>query len=442
MSELIDNRAERIRRLKEVVRGLHEGQDPDRVKGRLEELVRHCDAGEIAAMEQALMAEGVPVQEIMGMCDLHSQVVRELLVRRTSEAIPPGHPVDVFRRENEALEATAAELRRALSRLSAGPEEARVDPGKLAECRQVFGRLMDVDKHYARKENLLFPVLERYGITGPSKVMWGKDDEVRELLRGLGESFGGAEATAGEWRVVVETVAGPALDALEEMVRKEEHILLPMALDTLSRADWAEIWEQSPEIGWCLVEPGEDYRPPVREDAELPREVAARADQQGVALHLIRPASRGEEPATGKVIFPTGSLDLDQIRAIFRTLPVDVTFVDAEDRVRYFSDGPARIFVRPKTVIGRKVQHCHPPASVDVVERILDDFRAGRQDAAEFWIELRGRFVHIRYFALRDEGGRYLGTLEVTQDLTHERALRGERRLLQYDESVGDEPRA
>jgi DUF438 domain-containing protein len=135
----------------------------------------------------------------------------------------------------------------------------------------------------------------------------------------------------------------------------------------------------------------------------------------------------------GALVFPTGSLNLDQLGAIFRTLPVDLTFVDADDRVRFFTEGKKRVFVRPKAIIGRKVEHCHPPASVHIVEQIVSDFRSGRQDVAEFWIEVKGQFVHIRYFAVRDEKGTYLGTLEVTQDLTKERSLEGERRLLQYD---------
>jgi hypothetical protein len=146
-----------------------------------------------------------------------------------------------------------------------------------------------------------------------------------------------------------------------------------------------------------------------------------------------RAASLPEAVGRGLVVLPTGALGLEQLKAIFATLPVDITFVDAENRVRFFSEGPNRVFARPKAILGRLVQHCHPPGSVGVVERILSDFRSGRQDVAEFWIDFKGRFAHIRYFALRDEGGVYLGTLEVTQDLTRERSLQGERRLLQYE---------
>jgi hypothetical protein len=139
-------------------------------------------------------------------------------------------------------------------------------------------------------------------------------------------------------------------------------------------------------------------------------------------------------PVADAISLPTGNLSLEQLISIFKTLPVDLTFVDADDRVAFFSEGPQRVFSRSKAIVGRKVQHCHPPRSVDVVDRILSDFREGRQNVAEFWINFHGRFVHIRYFAVRDDKGKYAGTLEVTQDASRIRALEGERRLLEYDE--------
>lgn len=449
MSELIDNRAHRIRTLKEVVRHLHQGHAAAQVKERLAALVRECDASEIAAMEQELMAEGVPASEILGLCDLHSQVVRDILVERASAPPPPGHPVDTFRRENEALREQARAMRAALAALAppdADPQ-APADPGRLLECRKAFAGLMDVEKHYQRKEHLLFSMLERHGITGPSKVMWGKDDEVRGLLKELGTALAESGGTAGEWRRVAQAVAEPALAALEEMVFKEERILLPMSLQNLTETEWGEIFAQSPQFGYCIVDPREGWTPAAAK-SEVPEAAAAEAARSGVAFAAVAAGARavplpmlgqskpqpvGGAVNQGLVVLPTGALGLEQLKAIFATLPVDLTFVDAEDRVRFFSEGPNRVFARPRAILGRLVQHCHPPSSVDVVERILSDFRAGRQSVAEFWIELHGRFAHIRYFALRDEKGAYLGTLEVTQDLTRERSLQGERRLLQYE---------
>ena len=423
------------------------------MKARLAALVRECDASEIAAMEQELMAEGVPVQEIMGMCDLHSQVVRDILVEKASAPPPPGHPVDTFRRENEALRAQAASLRSALATLApeGADEEAPVDAAHHLVCRRLFSGLMDVEKHYQRKENLLFSFLERHGITGPSTVMWGKDDEARALLKELGNALAETGGTAGEWQLVARTVAEPALAAVEEMIFKEERILLPMALQTLTATEWGEIFA-SPPVRLLPRRPARGLRAAGRGERRAGKPRAPRPRAPGVAFAGPSPPARAPCPspwpaqrgrARGESVpeavrqgagrAPHRRLSLEQLKAVFATLPVDVTFVDADDRVRFFSEGKDRVFARPKAILGRLVQHCHPPGSVDVVERILSDFRSGRQDVAEFWIDFKGRFAHIRYFALRDENGAYLGTLEVTQDLTRERALQGERRLLEYE---------
>lgn len=410
MSEIIDNNSKRIKTLKEIIKKLHAGHPPEEVKQELTELVRQADSSEIAAMEQELLDEGMPVEEVQAMCDLHSQVLRDLIVESSSREIVSGHPVDTMRRENEALTELVAEMRGILAEIETPGGDADLTR-QLETLRGHYNNLMDVEKHYQRKENLLFPCLERHGVTGPSKVMWGKDNEVRELLKALGEALGETRAESGEWKIVAETVAAAALDAVEEMVFKEKEILFPMSLQTLTEDEWGEIWSQSPEYGWCLVEPGTGYRPP---EAGAPKKVAG---------------SGGSEA----VMFSTGSLKFEQLRGLLKVLPVDLTFVDNQDRVAFFSESAERIFPRSKTIIGRKVQHCHPPKSVDTVERIINDFRTGKQNSAEFWIQFQGKFVHIRYFAVRDEGGNYIGTLEVTQDLTPLRKLEGERRLLSYD---------
>ncbi|MBP7677516.1 MAG: DUF438 domain-containing protein [Thermoanaerobaculia bacterium] len=410
MSELINNREKRIEELKGIIRHLHAGAPADEVRGQLREIVRETDATEIAAMEQSLIADGMPVEEVRAMCDLHSQVLREFVVPAPAVGkVPPGHPVDTFRRENEAILASVARLREALGALAAvATAEAR------DRARAAANELFDVEKHYRRKEELLFPFLEKHGIVGPSKVMWAKDDEARGFLKALAEALGVEEASGEEWRLVVETVGEPAAAALAEMVSKEELVLLPLSLGTLSADEWGLVHAESPRVGWCLVPPREGWMPPL---PSFPSD----------ALSL---------PAGRAVALPSGHLTLEQLQGLFEALPVDLTFVDADDRVAFFSEGPDRVFSRTRAILGRKVQHCHPPKSVDVVERILADFRAGAQSVAEFWLELHGRFVHVRYFAVRDAQGAYQGCLEVTQDATRIRALRGERRLLQYETAV------
>jgi DUF438 domain-containing protein len=408
MSELINNREQRVATLKHIILHLHQGHDPGEVRARLAEIVKETDATEVAAMEQSLMADGLSVDEIRSMCDLHADVLRDVVKPiQIRTPIAPGHPVDTFQRENVAIRETVARARAAFDALVAAETPTK---DLLDACRGPVNALFDIDRHYRRKEDLLFPFLEKHGIVGPSKVMWAKDDEVRELVHALADALKEV-ATPEEWRLVASTVAEQALRAVDEMVSKEERILLPMALDTLTREEWGVIWAESPRIGWCLVDPRDGYQPPPS----------------------VAPADPLEVPAHRAMVLPTGHLTREQLQGLFATLPVDLTFVDAEDRVAFFSEGPARIFARSKAIVGRKVQHCHPPRSVDVVDRILTDFKAGTHDTAEFWIEFHGRFVHIRYFAVRSPEKTYLGCLEVTQDVTGIRALEGERRLLQYD---------
>ena len=413
MSEVIDNKANRIRVLKDIIKHLHAGNPPEQVQRQMREIVRQTDYSEIMAMEQELMAEGMPVEEVRAMCDLHSQVTRDVLVQiPTSKAIAPGHPVDTFRRENEALRNVIVEMKKVLAELQGATEAS--DAAAIALClRQSFNELMDVDKHYQRKEHALFSYLERHGITGPSKVMWAKDDDVRNLLKLLGECLQLDSSAIDQWKAKLLEAATAALSAVQEMIYKEENILLPMSLETLSEDEWAEIWSASPKYGWCIVEPQLGYTPAV-----------------SVTLDSIN------VPPSGALMLPTGNVSLEQLVAIFSTLPVDLTYVDADDRVAFFTEGPDRIFARSKTIIGRKVQNCHPPRSVETVEQILNDFRAGTQSVAEFWINFHDKFVHVRYFAVRNSDGTYLGTLELTQDLTPLRALQGERRLLEYESSA------
>jgi len=411
MSELINNRKNRIRNLKTIIRKLHEGADPETVKGQLEEIVRETDASEIAAMEQELIAEGMKAEEIQSMCDLHAQVLREIIAEpQEVTELAPGHPVDTFRRENKAIAGVVERMRKLFDEACASESAGKLEE-LFMEINAAYNELMDIDKHYKRKEYLLFSRLERHGVTGPSQVMWGKHDEAREMLKALGEALSSPIASNAEAKRIYTELAQPALEAVEGMIYKEEQILLPMSLEMLTNHDWGEIWKHSPEYGWCLVEPREGYKPPLRgeepEAAEIP---------EGRAL-----------------IFPNGSLDPDQLRGLFEVLPVDLTFVDHEDRVRFFSESKNPVFSRSKAIIGRRVQHCHPPKSVHTVEQIISDFRSGKEDVAEFWIQMRGKFVHIRYFAVRNPEGEYIGTLEVTMDITRLRALEGERRLLNQE---------
>jgi PAS domain S-box-containing protein len=318
--------------------------------------------------------------------------------------------VHTFLEENRLLAQVAA----ALKGLGEGQELGSASGLKSfgEAVREQLRSLSDIEKHYRRKENLLFPYLEKHGVTGPPAVMWGKHDETRALLKRAQEAAGKPHDASGARRLIAE-VLQPLAVSVEEMIFKEENLLFPMSLDTLSEAEWYEIYRQSPEIGYCLFDPQSEWRP------------AGAGGRAG-------PAAATEGKAEERIRLPSGSFSPAELQAVLNSLTVDVTFVDADDTVRFFNQAPQRIFTRTRAILGRKVQQCHPPDSVHLVERILKDFKAGKEDRAAFWIELKGRFVHIEYVALRDAGGEYLGTLEISQDLTAKRRLEGEQRLLSY----------
>ena len=410
MSELANNARRRKDILKHLILQLHEGKAPDEVRPQLVNLLGRVPYSEVVEVEQELISEGPPSDEILKLCDLHTAALKGAIEIAGRKEVPPGHPVHTFRQENKALQGELTLTEKLYSEISSLSDDADVTE-KVDQLRIHFGLLFDVDKHYSRKENLLFPFLEKKGITGPPKVMWGKHDEVRELLKGAIEALQAASGVnAAEAKSLIELVLRPATDAIGEMIFKEEEILLPMTLDKLSEDEWYSIYNQSVEIGFCLFDPAEQWRP----ESDMARETAQRTDE--------------------RIQLPSGSMTLVELNAILNSIPFDLTFVDKNDTVRYFTQGRERIFARNRAIIGRQVQMCHPPSSVHIVQQILDDFRSGKQNRAPFWITLKDRFIHIEYFALRDENGQYLGTLEVSQDLTETRSLVGEQRLLSYAE--------
>ena len=404
MSELINNSEKRVEILAEIIKELHTGADKEAVRKKLGDLVRETTGEEIVAMEQKLISGGMKVSEIKDLCDLHSQVLGDLLEDDLRARTTPGHPFHTFQMENQAILETTTAMRETIRGLS----EDALEP-TLARWRELHEKILEIDKHYARKENVLFPHLERHGITGPSQVMWGKDDDIRVLMKTLRGALARPTAPLEDWCVLAVNVALPMLEQIEEMVKKEAKILLPMALKNLTPEEWGRVYRDSARFGWCIVEPGVGYQP-------------ASAD-----------GASGDLSGAAAIPVGVGRLLPEQLKALVEVLPVDLTFVDSDDRVAFFSEGKDRTFARSPSIIGRKVQNCHPPQSVEIVERILADFRSGKQNVAEFWITLKGKFIHIRYFAVRSDGGDYIGTLEVTQDLTHPRSLEGERRLLQYE---------
>lgn len=413
MSEIINNRQQRVEIMKSLIRQLHNGVAEEQVKHQLETMLDEADYGDVFLMEVQLVQEGISAEKIQELCDTHTRVLKKHLDLSETPETVPGHPVNTFVQENRELTKTTGQIRLLMKKLEALPDEADATEPMRA-IQQLLNNLMDADKHYRRKEYLLFPYFEKNNLPGPPMVMWGKHDEARNLLR---ETIAGLQQTeslnAAEAKAYNLFTVSPAIETIDDMIYKEEKIMFPTALDLLTEQDWYEVYLQSDEYGYCLYAPQFEWTP-----------------EGGVQSELRKPAAAG-----GRIQMPTGSFGLDELIATFSTLPFDLTFVDKEDTVRYFSPGKERIFDRSRAILGRKVQYCHPPKSVHIVNQIVKDFKAGKQERARFWINMGGKLIYICYYAVRDTAGGYLGTLEVTQDLTEVRSLEGEQRLLAYDQA-------
>ena len=396
--------------LKGIITDLHDGEEMEVLKERFRQLVQGVDAVEVSKMEQSLIDEGLPAEEIKRLCDVHVELFKEALEEQDRPDPPMGHPVHTFMKENRASEAIISELSISMGELGVPPSKDAFEKHE-DELGDLIGRLSEINTLYTRKENQLFPMLEAHHFTGPSQVMWSIHDDIRGWLKQAREAHAAKDPAA-----MVNSLQ-EATKAIRDMIYKDEHILFPTSLDMLSEDEWVKIQSGESDIGYAWIAPDEGW------PGELKKEPAS---------ELPGPAEAVKDVA-GALGLDTGQMTLEQINLLLTHLPVDMTFVDENDRVAYYSEGPERIFPRSPAIISREVRNCHPPKSVHVVNKILDEFKSGSKSTAEFWLELGGRFIYIRYFAVRDARGHYRGTLEVSQDLTEIRRLEGEQRLLDWD---------
>ncbi len=311
---------------------------------------------------------------------------------------PDGHPVRVYLEENILIRSIISEL------------QATSIESDLDTFIELFNRLGKVELHFARKENQLFPYLEKHGWTSPSQNMWAFHDQIREEIKEARKAI----ATKDVESIIYTTQT--IYRSLEHVMQVEEGRLLPNAMEMVTEEEWKEFREGDVEIGWMFDKAPTPY-PPV------------------AYIHPGEDTVRKKLPfgIEDKTHFDEGYLTPAQVNSIFRILPVDITYVNEDDQVVFYNRGDDRVFPRSAGIIGREVRFCHPPKSVDQVLRILEEFKAGNQDLAEFWIQFKGKFIHIQYFAVRDEDRTYRGVIEMSQDVSHIRGLEGQQRLLDWD---------
>ncbi|MEM3641663.1 MAG: DUF438 domain-containing protein, partial [Candidatus Bathyarchaeia archaeon] len=389
MSEMTE---EKKKILKEVIKQLHAGASPQEVKERFKRVLESVGSLEIAKIEQELISEGISREEIQRLCDVHLAVFREQLEKQKAE-VAPETPINILMEEHKVLQQTLEKLKTIVDSVQKAENVDSISQ-EILQLKHIAADFLDAEKHYLREENVLFPILEKHGIAEPPAIMWMEHNQLREKKKqfhNLVENYNAMNFQ--EFKRQLDETAKSLSDILSSHIFKENNILFPAAQQVVTGQEWRDVRKDFDEIGYCCFTP-----------------------EHLIAKEVEKPKAEEVVVPDGILQFETGSLSKEEVEAILNTLPVDVTFVDKEDAVKYFNKAEKRIFVRTKAVIGRKVQLCHPQKSIHIVNKILEAFKSGKKDVAEFWIQVNNRLIHIRYFAVRDKNGKYLGTMEVTQD--------------------------
>jgi hypothetical protein len=405
---LSDSAENKKRALKEIIRQLHDGVPPHEVKARFKHVLEGTSSEDIAKIEQELVKEGMPREELQRLCDVHLAVFADQ-VQEQELHIPSGHPINILMEEHKVLLQRAERLGILVNMIEQACDVVYVGDA-LTELQNITKDFQDAEKHYLREENVLFPMMEKHGVTEPPAIMWMEHNKIRDKkkkLHNLVEKWN--TMSFDDFKKQLTEASKPICGILPSHFFKENNILFPTALQVVQSEEWEEARKEFDEIGYCCFTPAHLIAKPQTEK-QKPEEA----------------------PAAGILQFETGSLSKEEIEGILNSLPIDISFVDKEDRVKYFNKADKRIFVRTKAVIGRSVQLCHPEKSIHIVNKIIEAFENGEKDTAEFWITMNERLIHIRYFAVRDKNGEYLGTMEVTQDITDIKKIEGQKRLLDW----------
>lgn len=399
---------EKQEKLKQIIKQLHEGVPVDRLKKDFEGIIKNTSPEEIADMENALIKEGFPPEEIQRLCDVHAQVFEKSLKKVGKSSKIPGHPLYTFVEENKEARRLLKQLEKSAKKLKTASAKKR----DIVAFKELFTRLQEIDKHYQRKENQLFPVLESKNFTGPTKVMWGKHDEIRAKIKDISNLVDGKK-----WGKLSKQMKSLS-SAIKKLIFLEEKILYPTSAKKLNMSEWADIKLGEPEIGYSWIVPSDLW------DAQLAKET-----QTSSIPDREVPA---QQEKLAQIQLSQGLLTPEQIDLLLKNLSVDITFVDENDKVCYYSDTKDRLFPRSPAIIGREVQNCHPQKSVHIVNDIIKNFKEKKKAEATFWIQMDGKFIYIRYFPLYDKNGIYRGVIEVSQEVSDIKKLEGEKRLLDW----------
>ncbi len=413
----------RTSQLKFYLKRLGAGEDLESVRADFVKAFKEVDAVEIMKAEQELLKEGTPITELQKLCDVHSALfhgaTREERIAKADEAVRismgqsakypkadysnkkeraaavvelPGHPLHTFTRENADLAKLLADAKQAIADAKQKSTDERYSINKDSEINRFLDQMRELSIHYAKKGDLLYPHLKtKYGISGPSDVMWTVDDEIRDEIAGLAKR----QVRDEEWLADFDAV----LTRADEMIYKEANILFPNCAVNFTDEEWMDIYQDAKDYAVCF-----GIISDVWEEAE--KHVAA-CNKEAVK----KVVSNSEE-----IVMPGGHMTVEQLTALLNTIPLEITFVDADDINRFFNEGP-KVFKRPGMAIDREVYSCHPPKIEPMVRSIIEDFKAGTRDRVPVWMDKGGRTMLVTYMAVRDKQNKYLGTVELIQDM-------------------------
>lgn len=396
-------------------------EDSEKLRKEIQQVLAEFSPLEIAIVEQELMREeGISVDEVRKVCNIHIDVLKDK-VKGPSLDVPKWHPIYILVKEHEHIQEKVVEFKKLVEQINQKSNFAEAMP-LIVKIQEFIDEFENFEYYFQKEENVLFSVIEKHGVEKPPMVMWKEHDIFRNLRKELKEIKEKRTSNFEELKEKLWKISTGMVDLILNHIYKEHSVLFPSALEIITDEEWKMIREEFDKIGYCCYKP-----------EEYPKDHVS-VDEEDITIDKINSMIKKylEKSSSDRIEFPSGVLTKKQLVAILNTLPVDITFVDENDEVKYFSETKDRIFVRSRTVIGRKVQNCHPEKSIEIVNKILSDFKSGKRDKADFWIKLGEKYVFIQYFAVRDENGKYLGTLEVTQDIAPLQKISGEKRI--YDE--------
>ncbi|WP_321516560.1 PAS domain-containing protein [Marinifilum fragile] len=413
MSEFINNNAARIDSLFQFCLDLINGKNGKELISTHQEAIDHLCPNDIIQVVHRLVEEDLPMEDLKIGINKSLNVFHNVILDHEKLELEPNHFLGILMHENRELEKRLGEIKPLVKSFNKAQTEEQLK-NDLQEISVRIEDFAEFEKHYSRKENIFFPYFENqypeYKCLG---VMWSIHDDIRRIRKELLQALGANQPDLN----LINKLIGDLFFLMYTIIFREEYLLFPVALNAVSSDLWDEMNQQSVELGFSFI--------------DTPVFSQEQKSKKSKSFSFEGEELDAKQLGNTLLNFDTGLMTLDQAMMLLNHLPVDITMIDENDRVRFFSNPKDRFFTRSKAIIGRTVQNCHPPESVHIVDELLKAFKSGAKDSEPFWIQMQGRFILIQYFALRDEEGNYKGCIEVSQDLTDLKKLEGEKRLME-----------